>query len=438
MVETLNSKSELTKLQEQVLAGITQEKCVQLIKDLVPTGQPGCGNSTDPEYRTAHEEDISKQVGQHLQSLGLEVEWVAAVEGRPNVLGRWNDGLSGPSLIFSDHLDTYPSCDPAEWHMSGHNPYNATLQGKYVYGRGTSDTRGNMVCQLIAIEMLRQAGVKINGELICAYTVDEERHGKAGVLHMLNEYGLTADYEVTAEPTSWTNGDDWGIGIALAHSGLCMLDIETTGVRSHIWRPDEGVNPILHMSLLIEKLHNTTFSHEAPQIYGSTKPSICPVRIEAGQIGEGQFTPPSCKARVWVIGLVPGMTYESIVEDINNAIAELQAANPTFEATISKVEGEIEAFVPATIEVSEDAKHVQALSRAYKQILGKDKAPILYRKNAYCDTLHYSHSGIPSITFGPGEDGWPPVNEFIDMDKVVAATKIYALFLLDFFKAEKI
>ncbi len=433
MLEILSTPTELTDLQKQVLAGITQEKCVQLIKDLVPTGQPGCGNSIDPEFPMAHEEDISRQVGQHLQSLGLDVEWVAAIEGRPNVVGRWNDGLPGPSLIFNDHLDTYPSCDPAEWHMSGHNPYNATLQGKYLYGRGTSDTRGNMTCQLIAIEMLRQAGVKINGELICAYTVDEERHGRAGALHLLNEYGLTADYEITAEPTSWTDGDDWGIGIALAHSGLCLVDIETTGVRSHIWRPDEGVNPVLHMAQLIEALRKTTFTHETPQIYGPTQPSICPVKIEAGQIGEGQFTPPSCKARIWVIGLVPGMTYESIVQDMKKVITQLQAEDPNFQATITKVEGE--TFVPASIEVSEDAEHVQALSRAYQQILGKD--PVLYRKNAYCDTLRFSHSGIPSITFGPGEDGWPPVNEFIDMDKVVAATKIYALFLLDFFKAEK-
>ena len=433
MLETLSTPTELTDLQQQVLAGITQEKCVQLIKDLVPTGQPGCGNSIDPEAPMAHEEDISRQVGQHLQSLGLDVEWVAAIEGRPNVVGRWNDGLPGPSLIFNDHLDTYPSCDPKEWHMSGHNPYNATLRGKYLYGRGTSDTRGNMTCQLIAIEMLRQAGVKINGELICAYTVDEERHGKAGALHLLNDYGLTADYEITAEPTSWTEGDDWGIGIALAHSGLCLVDIETTGVRSHIWRPDEGVNPVLHMAQLIEALRNTTFTHEAPQIYGPTQPSICPVKIEAGQIGEGQFTPPSCKARVWVIGLVPGMTYESIVQDMEKVIAQLKSEDSTFQATITKVDGE--TFVPASIEVSEDASHVLTLSRAYQQILGKD--PVLYRKNAYCDTLRFSHSGIPSITFGPGEDGWPPVNEFIDMDKVVAATKIYALFLLDFFNVEK-
>ncbi|MEM6451864.1 MAG: M20 family metallopeptidase [Cyanobacteria bacterium P01_D01_bin.105] len=433
MLETLPSPSELTSLEAAVLAEITTEKCVQLIKDLVPTGQPGCGNSIDPEAPMPHEEDISLQVGEHLQSLGLAVEWVSAIEGRPNVVGRWNDGLDGPSLIFNDHLDTYPSCDPQEWNMSGHNPYNATLRGRYLYGRGTSDTRGNMTCQLIAIEALKKAGVKISGELICAYTVDEERHGKAGALHLLNEYGLTADYEITAEPTSWTNEDDWGIGIALAHSGLCVLDIEMTGVRSHIWRPDEGVNPILHMAQLIETLKHTTFTHEAPEIYGPTQPSICPVRIEAGKIGEGQFTPPSCKARVWVIGLVPGMTYESIVADIDKVLTQMKAEDETIQATVTQVEGE--TFVPASIQVDKEAAHVQVLSNAYQRILGKE--PVLYRKNAYCDTLRFSHSGIPSITFGPGEDGWPPVNEFIDMEKVVAATKIYALFLLDFFNAEQ-
>lgn len=433
MLETLTSPSELTSLEEEILAQITPEKCVQMIKELVPTGQPGCGNSIDPEAPMAHEEDISRQVGQLLQSFGLDVEWVAAIEGRPNVVGRWNDGLEGPSLIFNDHLDTYPSCDPQEWDMSGHNPYNATLRGKYLYGRGTSDTRGNMTCQLIAVELLRKAGVKIKGELICAYTVDEERHGKAGALHLLNEYGLTADYEITAEPTSWTNGDDWGIGIALAHSGLCLVDIETTGVRSHIWRPDEGVNPVLHMAQLIEALRNTRFTHDAPEIYGPTQPSICPVKIEAGQIGEGQFTPPSCKARVWVIGLVPGMTYDSIVADMEKVIAGLQGDDPTFQATITQVKGE--TFVPASTEVPKEAVHVQVLSKAYQRVLGDE--PVLYRKNAYCDTLRFSHSGIPSITFGPGEDGWPPVNEFIDMDKVVAATKIYALFLLDFFKVQR-
>ena len=91
MVQTLSSPSKTATLEEQILSEITAEKCIQLIKDLVPTGQPGCGNSIDPEFRMPHEEDISKQVGELLKSYGLDVEWVAAIEGRPNVVGRWND-----------------------------------------------------------------------------------------------------------------------------------------------------------------------------------------------------------------------------------------------------------------------------------------------------------------------------------------------------------
>jgi acetylornithine deacetylase/succinyl-diaminopimelate desuccinylase-like protein len=432
MLKSLDTQPSLARgseLERQVLSEITEQRCVQMIKELVPVGQPVCGNSIDPEVPHGYEEDIAKRVAQILESVDLDVELVAKMDGRPNVVARWDDGLDGPTVIFNDHLDTYPSGDPMEWTMSGRNPYHPTQHGRYLYGRGTSDTRGNMTCQLIAIEVLRRAGVKLNGKLVCAYCVDEERHGAAGAKYLLNEWGLTGDYEITAEPTAWTRGEDWGIGIALAHSGLCILDLETTGVRSHIWRPDEGVNPITHMTRLIEALRQTQFTHTPPSLYGPTPPSICPVKIEAGRFGEGQFTPTSCKARVWIIGLVPGMTYESVTQDVEAVIAALAAEDPTFTATFQPVPGE--TFVPASVEVPENSAHVQAISNAYQRILGK--APILYRKNAYCDTLRFSHSGIPSITFGPGEDGWPPVNEYIDIDKVVVATQIYALAMLELF-----
>ncbi len=103
-----------------------------------------------------------------------------------------------------------------------------------------------------------------------------------------------------------------------------------------------------------------------------------------------------------------------------------------FEATVKPVPGE--TFVPASIEVPKDSLHVKALKKAYRRLLGKD--PVIYRKNAYCDTLRFSHSGIPSITFGPGEDGWSPINECINVDKVVAATQIYALASIDLLEAK--
>ncbi|MDZ4872208.1 MAG: N-formyl-4-amino-5-aminomethyl-2-methylpyrimidine deformylase [Chroococcidiopsis cubana SAG 39.79] len=422
----------LSKLEQDILQTITEERCVQLIEELVPIGQPVCGNSIDPEVPSGYEEDIAKHVAEKLRLFGLKVELIAAVEGRPNVVASWDDGVDGPTLILNDHLDTYPACDPMEWHKTGHNPYRPTRYGQYLYARGTSDTRGNLACQLIAIESLRQAKVAITGKLICAYCVDEERHGGLGAKYLLEQKGLTGDYEITAEPSAWTDENEWGIGIAVAHSGCCVLDLEISGIRSHIWRPDEGINPILQMTRLLEALSQATFTHEPPALYGPVPPSICPVKIEAGKFGEGQFTPPACKARVWIVGLVPGMTYESIVQDIESVVTSLQKNDTQFNVKISPVPGE--TFVPASIEVPADTAHVRAISKAYSRVLGKE--PALYRKNAYCDTLRFSHSGIPSITFGPGEDGWSPVNEAIDIDKVVAATQIYALALIDLLQAK--
>ena len=36
-----------------------------------------------------------------------------------------------------------------------------------------------------------------------------------------------------------------------------------------------------------------------------------------------------------------------------------------------------------------------------------------------------------AVTFGPGEDGWAPINEGISIPKSIAATKIYALTIMN-------
>ena len=45
--------------------------------------------------------------------------------------------------------------------------------------------------------------------------------------------------------------------------------------------------------------------------------------------------------------------------------------------------------------------------------------------------IRFSHAGIPSVTFGPGEDGWPPVNEYIHTAKAVPAAQVLAHAIMD-------
>lgn len=404
-----------------------EAECVDLITRLVPVGQPDCANSLDPEIPGGTEQAIAAYVGDLLKELGLTVTFVESMPGRPNVIGVLDGQGDGPTLILNDHLDTYPSGDPHLWTESGGDPFHPTIKGRKIYGRGTSDTRGNLATIIMALRTLKRQHIPIKGRIICAFTVDEEKNGRHGALYLLEQHGLRGDYEITAEPTGWTvPTGEWGLGIGVAHSGHCLLDVTVYGTSSHLWRPDVGINANDMMALFISRLRDIPFRFTSPPVTGPTGPVAVAVRMEGGKLGEGQFTPHTATARIAVVGLVPGMTLSSALEDVRQFVADLHAARPEFQADVSPIPGE--TFVPATHEVPEDTPHLRHLQDAYREVLGQE--PVLYRKNAYCDTIRFSHAGIPALTFGPGEDGWAPINEAIHIDKVVAATKILTLTIM--------
>jgi acetylornithine deacetylase len=169
-----------------------------------------------------------------------------------------------------------------------------------------------------------------------------------------------------------------------------------------------------------------SFTHTPPQRYGGTPPMVTVLRLAAGVPGEMQFTPDRCTAVLGVVGIVPGMTRESVMADIDRMLAAERAKDPALDASARPFPNAL--FVHGTIEQDPAAQPTDALRRAYLTVLGEE--PELYRKNAFNDTIRFSERGIPAITFGPGEDGWPPINEYIGIQKSVAATKILALTVL--------
>lgn len=118
--------------------------------------------------------------------------------------------------------------------------------------------------------------------------------------------------------------------------------------------------------------------------------------------------------------------------DLQRALEQLSAADKELNARARPYPGAL--FVHGTREENPEAQPAAAVAAAYRQLMGE--APNFYRKNAFNDTIRFSERGIPSITFGPGEDGWPPINEYIHIDKAVAATRILALTLNDLLKFE--
>lgn len=418
----------LSELEQEVLERIRENEWLALTTELVAAGQPAAENPLDPDMPSGSEAGIAEVVAGKLKAMGLDVSLHEKVKGRPNIIAKLRGTGDGPTLILNSHLDTYPAGDHSRWTACDGNPYRATLAKDRLHARGTSDTRGNLACTLLAVKALRESKVSLKGDLLCVYTVDEEKNGPNGSMYLTKELGLSADYEITAEPTAWTSADsDWGMDIAVCHGGHCLVELETIGTQSHIWRPDSGVNCISHMNHLISALEKMPFSHEPPNRYGSTQPSACVVRMQAGEPREMQFTAYRCTAVAAIVGLVPGMTSESILGDIQALIDGLRKDFPELNARARLYPGSL--FVSPTQELSTDAEPVAAIGRAYSRVLGREVGH--YRKNAFCDTIRFSEAGMAAVTFGPGEDGWPPVNEYIHTAKVVAAARIYALTVMD-------
>ena len=420
----------LSTIQNNVLEHITEERWITLATQLIKTGQPQACDPLDPDLPSGQEEAIAMLVAGKLEALGMSVETYESMPQRPNVVGVLKGSGDGPVLMMNDHMDTYPVVEPHKWDKTDFNPFKATRHGDLLFARGSSDTRGNMASAILAAQALKDEGIQLKGDLMYCLCVDEERDGTHGSIYLMNEVGIKADYSITAEPTAWENPttSEWGMNLSIANGGHCLVEIKVVGQKAHIWRPDTSNNAIVEVAGLIPLLQGMEFTHEPTEFMGHTPPCVTIVRIRGGLPGEMQFSPDECVLTLAVVGIVPGMTIDSVIKDLTDVADPLFKDREDISFAVNQVPNSL--FVDATEPVSVDEEPCKSISKSYALLMG-GKLPIPNRKNAFNDTIRFRDAGINAVTFGPGEDGWDPDNESISITKAVTAAKIYALTIME-------
>ena len=93
-------------------------------------------------------------------------------DGRESVVAEWvlGDGC-GPTILINDHMDTVGAGGMSV------APFDPVLKDGRIYGRGTSDTKGNLVAGLCAVAALLARPAGRRGRLVFASVVDEECNG---------------------------------------------------------------------------------------------------------------------------------------------------------------------------------------------------------------------------------------------------------------------
>lgn len=182
------------------------------------------------------------------------------------------------TVLLCAHIDTVKPADKYKL-----DPYSPVWKGNRLYGLGTNDDGGSVVCLLEAF--VCQAKKNNACQLILALVCEEENGGKDGMPAVLeyieNQKDIPMpDYALIGEPT--------GMKAAVGEKGLLVLDGLSTGIRSHAAHPNPD-NAIYNALKDIETLKKFSFRRKS-EITGPTHLAV--TQINAGSAHN--IVPESC------------------------------------------------------------------------------------------------------------------------------------------------
>jgi acetylornithine deacetylase/succinyl-diaminopimelate desuccinylase family protein len=387
---------------QQVLDSITLERVVEINRALIQI------RSQNPQDE---EQAVSEYIAGVLREAGAQVELQEVLPGRPNVVGTLAGARPGPRFVFNSHHDTVPAGD--NWTS---DPFGGEVQGGKMYGRGACDAKGPIASMLAACEALARTPGGYGGEVVFTATADEEFCSR-GARKLVEDF--TADFAIVGEPT--------GCRVGAAHRGSFRTVVVVEGVAGHSSRPDEAVNAIFKAVPVLQALeaYGASLRGREHPLAGQ---ATCTVTIIRG--GEkDNVIPDRCELTV-DRRMIPGETDESVLAEIEAAIAQARADNPGLRVRVDRL-------VPTTggpSETPSDDPLVVTAQRLAQQVRGRDEG--LTGLSGACDMVHFRQIGARAIVLGPGEMSQAHVaDEFVEVDQLRDAARIYAALALSMLDA---
>lgn len=160
-------------------------------------------------------------------------------------------GDAGPTLCFLGHTDVVPS-GPAEHWTSA--PFEPTLRGGKLFGRGAADMKGSVAAFVLAMEALAAGRSAWRGRVAMLLTSDEEGDAIDGVRRVADLFharGERIDYCLVGEPSS---SGRLGDVVRIGRRGSLTANVEILGKQGHVAYPQLADNPIHRMLPALSEL----------------------------------------------------------------------------------------------------------------------------------------------------------------------------------------
>ena len=178
--------------------------------------------------------DAADLVVHMLGNLGVSARLIPLEGGHPVIYGELAAG-AGKTLAFYNHYDVQPPDPLDQWRT---DPFAAEIRDGYIYARGVSDNKGDLVARICAVESY----LAVRGRLPANLKFIVEGEEEIGSPHL----GLFADTHrdlIAADAFLWEGGSRDSRGrpeISLGCKGIAYVELSTTAANTDVhsmWAP---------------------------------------------------------------------------------------------------------------------------------------------------------------------------------------------------------
>ncbi len=396
-----NNEEEIKQLIIRLTTEFVQEKTVNVVSEKL---------SEHPYLKIRGEEyRVGEKVKRFFEELDIPYEEFSRMEGRPNIIGKLGQDQSGERLLMPGHMDVVPAGDG--WDT---DPFQVVEKDGRLYGRGTSDNKGQLASILASAYVLRKFGMdqKLQGQLQVAALSDEEAMDEDqvdyGIGYLVEENLINPTVSVVPDI-----GEDLR-KIDIAEKGRVVVKITAVGRQAHGASPEAGINAIYMMNKLVSMIEQIEMPHEIHPLLGSPT-------VNLGEIHGGaapNIVPGTCYIYL-DFRTVPGMTSSSVLQMLQDLIDTVPGGK--FEMKV------ISSAEPHAIEP--DNLLVRVIQEEAQQLLGFTPEPFGIGGGTYAKKL-VKH-GVIAVGWGPGDDStFHVANEFIEIQKLFDFARLTCLLAL--------
>ncbi len=219
---------------------------------------------------------------------GIESEILKSAENRGNLVARLRGSAGRPRLLLMGHTDVVPVDDESQWIYP---PFSAAVADGRVWGRGAADMKASVAAEIMAMIILKRAGITLEGDLIVGAAADEESGGKYGYGWLVQNAAekIRADFALNeggGAPLVLENR--LVFSIAVGEKGRLEVRFTIRGKASHAAAPWMGNNAAFKLAEILKRLETRkpeidtsqeVFAHLTP-LLGRTAP-ITPENVDA-------------------------------------------------------------------------------------------------------------------------------------------------------------